>query len=54
MEPDLDYQEAEEVVRRALYLWGNDDEERGGIGGSGGGGGGPMALFPSHMEGPAE
>lgn len=53
MEPDQDYAEAEQAVRRALHLW--YDETRGMGDGSGGGGGGgrPTALFPPQV-GPAE
>ena len=59
VEPDEDYTEAEQAVRRALHLW-YEDDETGGMGGGGGGGGGgglgggrPTALFPP-QEGPAE
>ena len=52
MEPDEDYAEAEQAVRRALHLW-YEDDETGGMRGGGGAGGRPTALFPP-QEGPAE
>lgn len=53
-EPDDDYANAEEAVRRALGLWSYDEEDdaRGGNMGGGGVEGG-VALFMPH-EGPAE
>lgn len=52
VEPDDDYANGEEAVRRALGLWSYDeeDDDRGGMGGGAERG---VALFMPH-EGPAE
>ncbi len=56
VEPDEDYAEAEQAVRRSLHLWHEQEQDQGMGGGGGGGGGGQMALFPwqHQRQGPAE
>lgn len=51
VEPDEDYADAEEAVRRALHLWQEEEEEpRHDPRHRRGGGGGGAALFPSPSQ----